>query len=155
YVSAQGHVPWASPGGDYSLQHQTAGLALPAADRTQAGDTVSFDVTPLARDAIDEFSGSLSLMLKRTDESGPDAQAEFFSSDNAVASDRPRLVVTYLPAAPAAVPCTGDCAPPPIGDGVVDLNDMLAVINGWGHCPIAGSCPGDINLDGEINLDDL
>jgi ligand-binding sensor domain-containing protein len=49
---------------------------------------------------------------------------------------------------PSAVP--GDAT----GDGLVNVNDLLAVIGAWGACP-AGSCPADLNSDGVVNVDDL
>jgi hypothetical protein len=36
------------------------------------------------------------------------------------------------------------------GDGVTNVDDLLAVINGWGQ-----SGPSDVNLDGTTNVDDL
>jgi hypothetical protein len=42
-------------------------------------------------------------------------------------------------------PCDGDLN----GDGTVDINDLLAVIAGW------GSPDGDINGDGTTDITDL
>lgn len=39
------------------------------------------------------------------------------------------------------------------GDGVVDFDDLLAVLSGWGPCP--PSCPGDLDGDGEVGFGDL
>jgi hypothetical protein len=38
------------------------------------------------------------------------------------------------------------------GDGLVNVNDLLAVINGWGSCP---SCAADVTNDGNVNVNDL
>lgn len=38
------------------------------------------------------------------------------------------------------------------GDGIVDLDDLLAVINSWGACP---GCVGDLTGDGVVDIDDL
>ena len=38
------------------------------------------------------------------------------------------------------------------GDGDVDVDDLLAVINGWGKCV---DCPADFDDDGDIDVDDL
>jgi hypothetical protein len=38
------------------------------------------------------------------------------------------------------------------GDGVVNVNDLLAVIGSWGVCP---SCPEDVNGDGVVGVADL
>jgi hypothetical protein len=45
-------------------------------------------------------------------------------------------------------------------DGVVNVNDLLAVINSWGPCPVPPSeCPADVapspNGDGNVNVNDL
>lgn len=44
------------------------------------------------------------------------------------------------------------------GDGIVNVNDLLAVIAAWGPCPGRGSCDADIapaGGDGQVNVDDL
>lgn len=38
------------------------------------------------------------------------------------------------------------------GDGVVDMDDMLAVINAWG---VVGVSPSDVDGSGEVDIDDL
>ena len=38
------------------------------------------------------------------------------------------------------------------GDHHVNVDDLLAVINGWGPC---SNCPADLNHDGQVNVDDL
>jgi hypothetical protein len=44
-------------------------------------------------------------------------------------------------------------------DGDVDVNDLLAVINGWGFCPAPPEpCPGDVEPpggDGVVDVNDL
>ena len=52
--------------------------------------------------------------------------------------------------------CPADIAPSG-GDGLVNINDLLAVINNWGPCP-PGSCPADIappGGDNTVNVNDL
>jgi len=52
-------------------------------------------------------------------------------------------------------PCTSDIAPLN-GNGVVDVDDLLAVINNWGKCPIPpASCIADITGDDVVDVDDL
>jgi len=44
------------------------------------------------------------------------------------------------------------------GDDAVNVDDLLAVINGWGACPLplsVATCPADVNSDGVVNVDDL
>jgi len=49
-----------------------------------------------------------------------------------------------------------DCYADLNGDGWVNVDDLLMVINGWGTCPTPpAGCPGDVNDDGNVNVDDL
>jgi hypothetical protein len=42
------------------------------------------------------------------------------------------------------------------GDGTVDVDDLIAVILGWGPCPAPPApCPADVNDSGEVDVDDL
>ena len=49
--------------------------------------------------------------------------------------------------------------PLPCGDGVVNVQDLLAVINAWGNCPSPPTtCPADIapsGGDGVVNVQDM
>ena len=48
------------------------------------------------------------------------------------------------------------CVPGDVnGDGVVGIQDLLALIAAWGDCPGAGDCPADVNADGVVNIEDL
>ena len=38
------------------------------------------------------------------------------------------------------------------GNNVVDVDDLLAVINGWGPCNFGKPCPADIAPPGEQSL---
>jgi hypothetical protein len=56
-------------------------------------------------------------------------------------------------------PCPADIAPAG-GNGQVNIDDLLAVINAWGSCP--GPCPQSCDADivpktgdGQVNIDDL
>jgi len=56
-------------------------------------------------------------------------------------------------------PCPPDIVPPG-GNGIVNVDDLLAVINGWGPCPAPpASCIADIapqpGGNGVVNVDDL
>jgi hypothetical protein len=49
-------------------------------------------------------------------------------------------------------PVSGDIT----GDGVVNINDLLAVINAWGPCAAPPeNCPADLTRDGQVNVNDL
>jgi hypothetical protein len=41
------------------------------------------------------------------------------------------------------------------GDGVVGVDDLLAVITAWGPCAPAAPCPADVDHDGTVGVDDL
>ena len=53
------------------------------------------------------------------------------------------------------VGCPADLAPLVSPDGQVDVDDFLAIINGWGQCPQSEPCASDINNDGNVDVDDL
>jgi hypothetical protein len=56
-------------------------------------------------------------------------------------------VSTVVPS--AGTPCVGDTD----GSGAVDVDDLVAVILGWGPC--GKSCPADIDNSGTVDVDDL
>jgi choice-of-anchor C domain-containing protein len=67
--------------------------------------------------------------------------------------------VAVYPLNDPPVPCPADIAPPG-GNGMVNIDDLLSVINAWGPC--AGSCPQSCDADiapptsdVEVNIDDL
>ena len=47
--------------------------------------------------------------------------------------------------------CIGDID----NNGVVDTNDVLAVIGSWGECPDEGECPADVDLSYVVDVSDL
>ncbi len=54
------------------------------------------------------------------------------------------------------ITCAADVSTP--HNGVVNVDDLLVVINGWGPCPrpcAAATCAGDINHSCQVNVDDL
>jgi hypothetical protein len=56
------------------------------------------------------------------------------------------------------ITCDGDISPEPVGNGTVDIDDLVLVITHWGPCPqpcTPGSCVGDTNGDCTVNIDDL
>ena len=48
--------------------------------------------------------------------------------------------------------CPPDIAPPPLGDGTVNVADLLLVIVHWGGGP---GNPADVNGDNVVNVADL
>ena len=52
--------------------------------------------------------------------------------------------------------CDATCPADVNFSGAVDINDLLAVISGWGACPAPpADCPGDINNDNTVSVNDL
>jgi len=54
--------------------------------------------------------------------------------------------------------CIGDIAPRGSPNGIVNVDDLLAVINAWGSCANPKNCPADISPTGGndvVNVDDL
>ena len=49
---------------------------------------------------------------------------------------------------------TCDC-PDTNGDGLVDVNDILAIIESWGDCWPPFYCPADVDGDGTVNVNDV
>jgi hypothetical protein len=47
--------------------------------------------------------------------------------------------------------CAADVASP--RDGMVGIDDLLAIIGSWGQCAVP--CATDVTLDGEVNMDDM
>jgi hypothetical protein len=76
----------------------------------------------------------------------------------------PGMTVSYTPtavivqAAPGEL-CSADIAPQPDGNGIVDVDDLLAVINAWGACEPEEYCAADIapsaDGNGVVDVDDL
>lgn len=53
--------------------------------------------------------------------------------------------------------CEPTCNADIVGGGVVNVDDLLALLQGWGPCPPPGPlpCAADLNLDSLVNVDDL
>ena len=52
-------------------------------------------------------------------------------------------------------PCASDVVPPG-GDGLVGIDELLAVIGAWGPCPVLPpDCAADITHDGFVEISDL
>jgi hypothetical protein len=61
------------------------------------------------------------------------------------------LTLSYVGCTPPE-PCPADID----NSGAVDVDDLVAVILGWGGCPAPpASCPADVNDSGSVDVDDL
>jgi choice-of-anchor B domain-containing protein len=70
----------------------------------------------------------------------------FFPSGTVIGSDMEKGLFVWTVDALQKTP--GDVTE----DGVVDINDLFAVLNAWGPC---GGCVEDLTDDGMVNIDDL
>ena len=50
------------------------------------------------------------------------------------------------------IPDECECLADATLDGMVDIDDVFAVLAAWGPCE---GCPEDVNFDGLVNIDDL
>ena len=41
------------------------------------------------------------------------------------------------------------------GDGLVGINDFLALLGAWGPCGDCGACPADLDGDCQVEIDDF
>ena len=52
--------------------------------------------------------------------------------------------------------CEPTCDADTNGNGMVEVNDLLAVVTQWGACPVLPNpCGADVNADHQVNVDDL
>ena len=81
-----------------------------------------------------------------------EAQASINTSDE----DLPGATATAI-ALTLSITVTSEACPADVNNsGGVEVNDLLAVINAWGACPVPpASCPADINQDGLVSVSDL
>ncbi len=124
---------WAVPGGDFSAtvsSSQTVSLLL---GRYTWGSTPQLvaDVQAMLDDPSSDFGWVLI-----GDEATLFSAKKFGSKDNVDASFHPTLTIEF-------VPCPWDCGD---GDGVVGINDFLALLAQWGG--IGTSCDLDLGEPG-------
>jgi len=127
---------WSSPGGDF--------IATPSA--TLSVSTLGFHTWTSAemlgdvQQWVNNPSTNFGWML-RGDEATFSTSKRFDTRENPTPEFGPVLVVEYTTT-------PGDAT----GDGVVDIDDLLAVIGVWGPCL---DCAADLDGDGVVDVDDL
>jgi hypothetical protein len=75
-------------------------------------------------------------------------QAIMIYNDGGFSTDEIRVGHTWSSVLPPVSPI-GDVT----SDGLVNVDDLIAVILAWGPCPTP--CPADVNGDGAVDVDDL
>jgi hypothetical protein len=136
---------WTNEGGDFQAA-PSASLSIPA----QAG-LYTFASPELVADVQDWVTNPTSNFgwVLIGEEDVMQTARKFASREYEIEASRPELIIDFQ-VGPA---CTADIAPAK-GDGVVNVDDLLFVINSWGPCV----CSADIapqNGDGVVNVDDL
>jgi len=109
------------------------------------------DTTPLSNEP-DHITGSATATLMISNALPTDAGAY-----DCVVSDDCGSVTSTAGTLLVNICCPADIAPPG-GNGAVNVDDLLAVINAWGACPDPRDCPADIAPPGgndAVNVDDL
>ena len=61
----------------------------------------------------------------------------------------------YWPGVEPQPLCPADISPSITGDGIVNIQDLLAVVAAWGQSGPPGTIPADVNDDGVVNILDL
>ena len=120
----EGTLTWnnfgSGPGGLPDIDYASEILATTALD---TGGTRSFDMTREVQDYVDGHPVYGWIFLGTSN-----AVAFFASSEYGVVSERPLLVVGYLPP-------INPCPPDINSDGSVNVTDLLDLLAAWGACP--------------------
>lgn len=135
---------WAAAGGDFA----SVASAAQTIDFSGVPYTwTSFQMTADVQGWLDNPASNFGWLI-RGNENSLNTAKKFASRHWAVVDERPVLTITYTP---PTLPCPADIAPGP-GDGIVDVQDLLAVINGWGGGP---GHPADVDGSGDVDVGDL
>ncbi|HWB19783.1 MAG TPA: DNRLRE domain-containing protein [Phycisphaerales bacterium] len=133
-------VLWATPGGEFVSNPSAIGsvgfenIAYSWSSPGMAADVAAWLANP-------STNFGWVLMGNETFDGG----AKRFDSRSGPSANRPTLTIVYTPAP------VGDVT----GDGIVNIDDLTAVILNWGNCPVSQPCGADLTHDGVVNIDDL
>jgi hypothetical protein len=143
---------WTTAGGDFSPTVSASAIigSDTTVDIVWTSGGMAADVQLWLIDPCSDFG-----WLIQGNEVENNTSKKLFSREAVDAELRPRLVIDFTP---PTITCPGDI----VGKGeTVDIDDLLAVISGWGACPDAcvAACDGDIAPtplgDNQVNIDDL
>lgn len=140
---------WKNQGGDFE-PNPTASLVVPPKMGTYTWSSAQLiaDVQDWVNNPLSNFGWAV-----LGNEVDYQTARKFASREYEIISARPELIVEFE----TAPPCDGDIAPSG-GNGAVDVDDLLLVINSWGSCDDPENCPADIappGGNGVVNVDDL
>lgn len=133
--------------GDGSALRDTSVLVL------KTGDVVDIDGDGFADATVTDFyaSGVVGPGLDFSDHDFIYLEVELLNFETIAGTSEPYDAIIKVPIPGSATPCPGDVAPKG-GDGVVNVDDLLAVIGSWGPC---AGCPADVDGNDVVNVDDL
>jgi hypothetical protein len=135
---------WTNPGGDFVATSSASTLcAFSGVDYIWNNPVMADEVQSWINDPCSNFGWILIGNEVDTFTAKRFASREW-AGDPAV---RPRLAVTYVPAAV----CAGDIN----YNHVVDIDDLVGVITTWGACAMVCHCPGDQDHNATVDIDDL
>jgi hypothetical protein len=136
---------WLTPGGEFSPTISTSRIVGPGLA------TFTWNSTPQTiadvQAWLDDPATNFGWMLKGNEATLTTAK-KFASREYEVVSKRPTLTIIYTP----PVQCPSDIAPSGEGDGIVNADDLLAVINAWS---LTGERPEDVTGNNIVDVDDL
>ncbi|MEM7229249.1 MAG: DNRLRE domain-containing protein [Planctomycetota bacterium] len=150
---------WAIMGGTFNPAPSATAVAgtVPGTSVTWTSLQVTSDVQAW----VDGTSANNGWLLKVNNETTIPSAKRFVSSENPSPTEKPTLVIEYVLGGPP--PCPWDCTPDngdgTFGNGVVNIDDLLEVINSFGAA--GGPCDSaPDNGDGTfgnniVNIDDL
>ena len=121
------------------VQGETALIVARVDQNEDSTTTWSLFVNPTVGDPEPKSDASLTVPIATL------PQAVFILNDGGFMTDEIRFGLTWN----SVLPKIGDST----GNGVVDVDDLLEVINAWGACP--NPCAPDHTGNGVVDVDDL
>ncbi|MHC4991172.1 MAG: PQQ-dependent sugar dehydrogenase [Planctomycetota bacterium] len=124
-------------------------------DTIPAGLEVGLDAAPVTAPETRTVLVGSEMLVEAPTQCTPGGPFTFASWSDGGASSH----VITVPDADSTLTATFEQGAPLDGDanndGVVDVDDLLAVILVWGACGAPGECDGDLDCDGDVDVDDL
>jgi hypothetical protein len=143
--------------------NNSAGISDEEAARVQAEyerDLSGFICGTLDEFKVEDTGRSITIDPALTEIYAHDLAAAFTaasSRDSQTSQTEPDSNADEISDPDAALPSSQNVVGDLTGDGLVNVDDILQVLQGWGACtPVSiMQCIGDVNLDGYVNHHDL